>query len=88
MSNECTLTTKDNPYNPFEQFNEWFMFDVEKGYNTCSVLARIVEFTDDMTQKERDEEVERAVDEIIKYDFTDIYKKVRRTSSTPPEEAK
>lgn len=75
-SNECTLTTFDNPYDPFEQFTNWFMFDVEKGYNTCSYLGRIAQFSDDMTQKEIDEENERAVDEIIKYDFLNIYKKV------------
>ena len=77
MSNECALTTFDNPYNPFEQFTEWFLFDVEKGYNTCSYVARIAQFSDDMTQKEIDEENERAIDEIIKYDFMNIYKKVK-----------
>ena len=78
VSNECTLTTFDNPYNPFEQFTEWFLFDVEKGYNTCSYIARIAQFSDDMTQKEIDEENERAIDEILKYDFMNMYKKVWR----------
>ena len=81
VSSECTLTTFDNPYDPFEQFTEWFLFDVEKGYNTCSYLARIAQFSDDMTQKEIDEENERAIDEILKYDFMNIYKKVRRNTS-------
>lgn len=76
MATECMLTTVDNPYDPFEQFTQWFLFDVEKGYNTCSRLARLVNFTDDMTQKEMDEENERVIDEIIKYDFLDIYEKV------------
>lgn len=72
------LTTNDNPFDPFEQFSDWFMFDVEKGYYSCSRLARIAQLSDDMTQKEKDEEIERAIDEIIKYDFLDIYKKVKR----------
>lgn len=80
ISNECMLTTFDNPYNPFEQFTEWFLFDVEKGYNTCSYIARIAQFSDDMTQKEIDEENERAIDEILKYDFMNMYKKIRRNS--------
>lgn len=77
-SNECMLTTFDNPFNPFEQFDSWFLFDVEKGYNTCSYLARIAQIPEDATQKEVDEEIERAIDEIIRYDFMNIYKKVRR----------
>lgn len=80
MFDEVMLTTIDNPYDPFEQFNLWFMFDVEKGYYTCSKIARIVQLTSDMTQKEENEEVERAIDEIIKYDFLDVYKKVKRTA--------
>ena len=70
------LTTFDNPYNPFDDFTSWFMFDIEKGYNTCSYLGRIVNLSDDLCQKGVDEEVERAIDEIIFYDFRNIYKKV------------
>ena len=76
MSNECMLTTFDNPYNPFENFNEWLMFDKEKGYDSCEILARIAKYSDDMTQKEIDEEMERSIDEIIKYDPLNIYRKV------------
>lgn len=76
------LTTIDNPYDPFEQFTNWFLFDVEKGYNTCSRLGRLVQFTDDMTQQEMDAEEERVMDIIIKYDFLDIYKKVTRKQAT------
>ena len=77
-SNVCMLSTVDNPYNPFEDFDSWFMFDTEKGYYSCSRLDRIAHFTDDMTQKEIDEETERAIDEIIKYDFMDTYIKVTK----------
>ena len=85
MSNDVMLTTYDNPFNPFEQFSSWFLFDVEKGYNTCSYLARIAKLSDEMSQQEEDEEVERAIDEIIKYDFMNIYKKIRKQDSTPSE---
>lgn len=78
MSNECMLTTIDNPYNPFDQFVLWDLFDHEKGYNSKERLARIVQLSDDMTQKEENDEIERAIDEIIRYDFMNIYKKIRR----------
>lgn len=71
------LTTIDNPFDPFEQFTSWLLFDKEKGYNSSERLMRIANISDDMTQKEVDEEIERAIDEIIKYDFMNIYVKVK-----------
>ena len=76
MAKETRLTTIDNPYNPFTQFDEWFLFDVEKGYNTCDYLGRIARTSDILTDQENDEEIERAIDEIVKFDFRNIYKKV------------
>lgn len=73
---EVRLTTIDNPFDVFEEFNQWFLFDIEKGYNSCSYLDRIAKTTDDMTEQEENAEIERAIDEIIKYDFMNIYKKV------------
>jgi len=78
MQSRCMLTTFDNPYNPFEQFASWFLFDVEKGYGSCSYLGRIAKTSDQLSEEENDLEVERAIDEIIKYDFRNIYKKVTR----------
>ena len=72
------LTTFDNPFDPFEQFTSWFLFDTEHGYNTCGKLARIAKSSDNFTEKENDEEIERAIDEIIQYDFMNIYKKVSK----------
>lgn len=77
---DCRLTTFDNPYNPFDQFTEWYLFDVEKGYNTCGKLDRVSHYSEEMTEKEIDEEHERAIDEIIYYDLFNIYKKVYRNA--------
>lgn len=72
------LTTVDNPFDPFDEFSSWYMFDVESGYNSCAYLARIAKTSDQFTEVENDEEIERAIDEIIKYDFRNIYIKVKR----------
>lgn len=82
MERECMLTTIDNPFNPFENFDEWFSFDTEKGYNCCSYLARIAKLADDMTQKETNEEIERAIDEIVAINPLNIYIKVDRKAVT------
>ena len=72
------LTTTDNPFDPFVDFNNWFMFDVSKGYNSCAYLSRIAKTSDQFTDEENNSEIERAIDEIISYDFLNIYKKVKR----------
>lgn len=79
---KVALTTFDNPFNPFTQFIQWFMFDVEKGYYSCDRLGRIVKLSEDMSQQEIDDETERAIDEIIQYDPLNIYKKVFRDTVT------
>ena len=83
MSGECMVTTYDNPYNPFTQFTDWFLYDVEKGYGTCGYLARIAFLSDGMSEDEKDAELEHAVDEIIKLDFMGIYKKIYRDEAVP-----
>lgn len=72
------LTTVDNPYDPFDNFKEWYMYDVQKGYNSSSYLARIAKTSDEMTEFENEEEIERAIDEIIEHDFMNIYVKVKK----------
>lgn len=86
MEGTCMLTTFDNPFNPFDDFKSWFQFDVEKGYYSCSMLARIVEIEDDFSEEEVNAETERAIDEIIKNDFLNIYKKVWQKSTESDEE--
>lgn len=80
MTRECKLTTVDNPFDPFEQFDEWFLFDIEKGYDCCGRLMRIANITDNMMEAEADVEIERAIDEIVSNDILGIYKKVVRES--------
>ena len=76
MTSNYALSTIDNPYNPFTQFGEWFVFDVTNGYNSCGYLARIAHTSDALSEEENEEEVERAIDEIVAIDPFGIYRKV------------
>ena len=75
---KCALTTFDNPFDPIDQFDSWFQYDIEKGYNTCERLARFANTSDQLTEKENNEEIERAIDEIVAIDFLNVYKKVKK----------
>ena len=72
------LTTVDNPFDPFEQFEEWYNFDSDKGQYSCSYLDRIARTSDQLSDEENNKEIERAIDEIIKLDFMHMYKKVKK----------
>lgn len=74
----CALSTIDNPFDPFDNFEEWFLYDVEKGYYSCGLLARIANTSNAFSDKENDIEIERAIDEIIKHDFENVYTKIKR----------
>ena len=73
MEQQFMLTTFDNPFNPFVDFSSWYMFDCEKGHNTSSRLARLVNIDSEMTQKEIDEERERAMNLIVQHDLEDTF---------------
>ena len=85
MAKEVMLTTFDNPYDPFDDFVSWWMFDIEKGYNTCSLLARIARYSEEFSTIEDKIETERAIEAIIDNDFLNIYKKVVRGSDDEEE---
>lgn len=72
------LTTIDNPFDPFEQFDEWYNFDTNKGYNSCAYLDRIARTSDQLSDEENNREIERAIDEIVNLDPIGIYIKAKR----------
>lgn len=70
---EIMLSTSDNPYNPLTHFEQWQEFDEkEKGYFTCSYLARIALTSDDFSDELNDQLINEAIDEIIKYNIIGI----------------
>lgn len=75
------ITTFDNPYDPFTEFNLWFLYDESQGYHTCSYLDRVAKTSDHYTDEQNKEIIEEAIDQIIKFDFRNIYKKVRMTKN-------
>lgn len=75
---ESMLTTVDNPYNPFTQFDDWYAFDQSKGYRTTEYLARIAKTSDELSDEDNSIAIEDAINEIIFFDVLGIYQKVNK----------
>lgn len=73
----CALTTLDNPFDPFTQWDSWFRFDEDEGYHSCAYLARIARTSDQLSPSENEQEIERAIDDIVKHNPLGIYKKIK-----------
>lgn len=71
-------TTEDNPYDPFDDYENWNAFDQQKGYNTMQYIARIAGISDDLGDEQVLSQIEDAVDEIVHFNVTGNYKKVTR----------
>lgn len=76
---EHMLTTVDNPFDPFTQFDEWYSWDEAKGYRTSSFLARIVVSSDELSEADQSLAIEDAIDEIVEENVLGLYRKVTRT---------
>lgn len=75
------LTTIDNPFDPFTQYDEWYQMDERLGHHTTSFLARIVRSSDDLSDADQDAAIEQAIDEIVKENVSGLYRKVTVTTS-------
>lgn len=75
---ESMLTTVDNPYNPFTQFDDWKAFDESKGYYTCEYLARIAKTSHELSEVDNSLAIEDAINEILYFNVLGIYQKVNK----------
>lgn len=70
------LTTTDNPFNPFTQWDEWKRFDEDKKYFTLNYLARIAKVSDELSEADYNQAVDDAIDEILNLNVLGIYKRI------------
>lgn len=75
---EYLLTTVDNPYDPFTQFNEWYVWDRQAGYNTPGLLARMTRSSNDLSDADQHFAIQTAIDEIVQQNYSGKHRKVQR----------
>ena len=72
------LTTIDNPFDPFDQFDEWYAFDTQKGYYSCDYVARLAYTSPELSALDQAQAIESAIDRIVALNLFGVYKKVKR----------
>ena len=70
------LSTIDNPYNPFTQYDQWFEFDAHAKYHTPSFLARVAVSSNELSEQDQEQAILDAINEIVKENVLGIYIKV------------
>lgn len=77
---EYMLTTIDNPFDPFTQYEEWDAYDRRSGYFSLGLLARIVRSSREMSDADQAQAINDAVDEVVNVNALGIYRRVERES--------
>lgn len=75
----CALTTVDNPYSYFNNRDEWEAYENATGMRATSMLGRFAFTSNQLSVQENEAEIERAIDEIIKYDPLGVFAKETTT---------
>ena len=76
------VTTLDNPWDYFTHFDEWNAYDQQMGYNTNAYVARVCMASSEMSEKEYEDAVEAAVDDICRLNITGNYRKIVKKEAT------
>lgn len=72
------LTTVDNPFDPFEDFDSWFAFDTAMGYGSTDLLGRVVVYSDELSEADQLLAIEEAIDEIVRFNISGVHRKIVR----------
>lgn len=73
----AALSTFDNPFDPFEDYERWLAYDISHGYNTSNWVANVAKTSDLLPIEDNNLEVERAIDEIVNID-PNFYVKIKK----------
>lgn len=66
MEKDSMLTTFDNPFNPFTEFDRWWKEDLLLGHNCCGLLANESNVSDIASDEVNDNAIIEAMERIVK----------------------
>ncbi|MBR1734966.1 MAG: hypothetical protein IJ730_05920, partial [Alphaproteobacteria bacterium] len=62
------LTTVDNPFDPFTEWDDWRRFDEDHGYYTCEYLGRVCDFSYELSEADQEVAVLTAIADIVRFE--------------------
>jgi len=74
------LTTTDNPFSPFNEWDEWYAYDEAKGYHSSALLARIANTSDELSEPDQDLAINQAINDVLDMNDIGLYRKVSQDS--------
>jgi len=67
MDKKGLVTTIDNPFDPFVQWNEWLAYDQHKQYYTCEFIAKLAQVSPDDDETEKENKLQTAIEFLLDY---------------------
>jgi hypothetical protein len=74
------LTTVDNPWSPFMNFDEWRAYDEASGYHSLALLARVALSSDELSEADEDSAILDAMNEIVRENVSGVHVMVNEFS--------
>ena len=70
LLNNFFLSTSDNPFKPFENFNNWFAFDRKNNYNSLELIAKFAFASENLGNFQEKLAILQAMRTIIRYNVS------------------
>jgi hypothetical protein len=75
---ETYITTTDNPFSFFDEYDQWFQWDAAHGYNTPGLVARVIVTSPDLSEADQAAALDIALNDIVDVNPNGMYKLITK----------
>lgn len=76
---KVALSTIDNPWDPFDHWDEWYAYDLAHGYGTLALLGRTLVTSNELSEADQHVAYVSAIDEIVDENLSGLHVKVEKS---------
>ena len=78
---KVAITTLDNPFDPFVDFDKWFQFDESKGYHSSRLVSKIALTSSELSDDDNTRAIEAAIDFVVEMNPTGNMTKIVKNAA-------